>query len=103
MRDPLPVEITALAAQHIRRAQEWWRINRTAAPNAVHEELDQALTLVASQPFIGARADNVRLEGVRRIFLPLIKQHIYYRPLKNPDRIQVVALWHTRRGAGPPI
>ena len=54
MRDPLPIEITALAAQHIRKAQDWWRINRTAAPNAVREELDQALTLIASQPFIGA-------------------------------------------------
>jgi ParE toxin of type II toxin-antitoxin system, parDE len=103
MRDPLPIEITELAARHIRKADRWWRDNRKAAPNAVREELDHAFTLIASQPFIGGRADNVKLEGVRRIFLSIIKQYLYYKPLTDPERVQVVALWHTRRGSGPPI
>ena len=103
MTERLPVQITALAAQHIRRAESWWRINRTAAPNAVRQEVERALALIAGQPRIGSIATNVRLPGVRRIFLPIIKQHLYYHVLASPDRVEVVALWHARRGQGPPI
>lgn len=103
MSEPLPVTFTLLAAQHIRRADAWWRVNRTLAPNAVRQEIERALVLIAGQPRIGSRAANVKMPGVRRIFLPIIKQHLYYRVLESPDRIEVVALWHTRRGQGPPI
>jgi plasmid stabilization system protein ParE len=81
----------------------WWRENRTLAPNAVRQELERALALVAAQPRIGSRAMNVQMPEVRRIFLPIIKQHLYYHVLESPDRVEVVALWHTRRGTGPPI
>jgi plasmid stabilization system protein ParE len=84
MKEPLPVEITALAAQHIRKAERWWRENRTAAPNAVREELEHALTLIAAQPRIGGRATNVKLQGVRRIYLPIIKEHLYYHVVLGP-------------------
>lgn len=43
MSEPLPVEITALAAQLIRNAETWWRVNRTLAPNAVRQEIEQPL------------------------------------------------------------
>jgi plasmid stabilization system protein ParE len=103
MSEPLPVEITALAARHIREAESWWRLNRLAAANAVRQELERALTLIARQPRIGSRATNVKLPGVRRIFLPIITQHLYYHLLDLPARVEVVALWHARRGKGPPI
>ena len=103
MRKPLPLEVTDLAAQHIRKAEEWWRENRRAAPNAVREELQRAFSLIVVQPRIGSRAANVKLAGVRRISLPFIKYYLYYRLLDMPERIQVVALWHSRRGKGPPI
>jgi hypothetical protein len=103
MSEPLPVEFTTLAAQQIRTAEEWWRVNRTAAPHALRLELDRALILISGQPRIGSHANEVRLAGVRRVFLPIIKQYLYYRVLDSPDRLQVVALWHVRRGKGPPI
>ena len=103
MSEPLPVTFTALAAQHIRKAETWWRENRTLAPHAIRQELERALVLIAGQPRIGSRAVNVRTPGVRRIFLPIIKQYLYYRVLESPDRVEVVALWHTRRGKSPPI
>lgn len=103
MSDALPVEFTALAAEHVRKAESWWRENRLLAPNAVRQELERALTLIASQPRIGSRATNVKLPEVRRIFLPIIKQYLYYHVLEAPDRVEVVALWHARRGTGPPI
>jgi plasmid stabilization system protein ParE len=103
MNEPLRVEITALAARHIRQAEQWWRVNRTAAPNAVRQELQRALVLIAGQPRIGSRATNVRLPGVRRIYLSIIKQHLYYHLVGEPEYLEVVALWHARRGKGPPI
>ena len=98
MTEPFAVELTALAAQHIRKAETWWRTNREAAPNAIRQELQRAFTLIALQPQIGSRATNVKLKSVRRIFLPAIKYHLYWY-----ERVEVVAFWHSRRGTGPPI
>ena len=53
MNDPLPVELTDLAARHIREAESWWRVNRRAAPNAVRQEVERAVALIAVQPRIG--------------------------------------------------
>jgi plasmid stabilization system protein ParE len=103
MNDRLSIEITGLAASHIREAEEWWRINRTSAPDAVDRELQRVLALIARQPRIGSRADDVKLTGVRRIYLPIIKHHLYYLIAPAPERVRVVALWHTRRGKGPPL
>ena len=101
MKDALPLEVTAAAAQHIREAESWWRENRRAAPDAVHDELERAFSLITFQPGVGSRASDVDLPGVRRISLPKIKYQLYYRVLPNPERVQVVALWHTRRGKPP--
>jgi len=103
MSDPLPVRITALAAEHIRAAKAWWRMNRTAAPQAIDQELQRAFALIASQPSAGARATDVELPNVRRVFLPRVKYHVYYHLVSPPERIEVVAFWHARRGHGPPI
>jgi plasmid stabilization system protein ParE len=103
MSEPLALQITGLAAQHIRAAEQWWRINRTAASNAVRQELERAFALITAQPRIGSFATNVKLAGVRRIFLPIITYHLYYHVLPSGDIVEVVALWHARRGHGPPI
>lgn len=103
MSDRFPVEITALAAQHIRSAEEWWRRNRPAAPNAVRQELERAFALIGGQPRIGSRATNVKLPSVRRIYLPVIKQFLYFHFVASSERVEVLALWHARRESGPPI
>src|SRR5437762_13352262 len=99
----LIVQITALAARHIRQAESWWRENRRAAPNAVRLQLQRAFTLISAQPRIGSLAANVRLPDVRRICLPTIKYHLYYHVIGSPEYVEVVALWHKSRGESPPI
>lgn len=69
----------------------------------MRQQLDRAFALIASQPRIGGRATNVRLSGVRRIYLPIIKYHLYYHVVSLPEHVEVVALWHKSRGEGPPI
>jgi hypothetical protein len=103
MTQRLHVEFTALAATQVREAEQWWRLNRPAAPNAIREEIEQLLPLIALQPRIGARATNVKLDGVRRIHMRRIKYHLYYHVTGSPEFLEVVALWHSSRGSGPPI
>jgi len=99
----LHVEVSGLAAEHIRLAEAWWRTNRTKAPNAIREELERGSALIASQPDIGSRARNVKLAGVRRIHLSRIRYHLYYRVNDQPRRIEILGFWHSSRAGHPPI
>jgi plasmid stabilization system protein ParE len=101
VRDRLPVRITPGAAAQIREAAAWWHQNRPSAPGAIHEELERAFNLLALQPHLGARARNTRLRGLRRIHLSRVRYHLYYRVAT--DAVEVVAFWHSNRGAGPPL
>jgi plasmid stabilization system protein ParE len=97
LRAPLPLEVTRRAAREIREASAWWDDNRPAAPEAFREAIAQAFELIRTQPKIGALAGNARLAGVRRIHLSRVRYHLYYRIRRNPERVEVLALWHTSR------
>ena len=101
MSRALPARLVRRATREIREASQWWEANRPAAPGAVEESVQNALQLIRSNPRIGARATNVKLPGVRRVHLSRIHYHLYYRVLSDPRCIEVLALWHRRRGAGP--
>jgi len=103
MTDRLPVEISNLAAQHIRELESWWRRNRRFAPKAVREELQRAVRLITMTPFIGHPAADVELPNVRRIHIARIWYFLYYRVAEDPQRIEVLALWSESREGGPPI
>jgi len=87
----------------IREADSWWRANRSAVPNAVREDLERISSLIAVQPTIGTIARNVALPNVRRIGMRLISSDLYYHVVGKPPYIEVLAIWHWRRGSGPPI
>jgi hypothetical protein len=62
---PLPIDISDLARAHVRAAEEWWRLNRPKAPNAIREELERASVFISIQPKSGVLARNISLPGVR--------------------------------------
>lgn len=104
MNPPLPIRFTRRASRQVDDAGQWWHENRSKAPTALRDELERALQLIGSQPDVGARAQNSKLTGVRRILLRRVGYHLYYRLLDTPSRsIQVVALWHTSRGQDPSL
>ncbi len=103
MSGPLPVRIVGSAGQAITEAAQWWAVNRPKAPDALAVELERAIQLLASQPLIGARARNAKLAGVRRLHLPRVHYHLYYRVTSNPDVVEIFALWHTSRGTSPDL
>jgi plasmid stabilization system protein ParE len=96
-----PLRVTRRAHGHIRRAAEWWDLNRPLVPGAIHEELDHAFSLLRAQPKIGGRATNTRARDVRRLLLERIHYYLYYRLRRGT--IEVLGLWHTSRGSGPPF
>lgn len=99
----LHIEVSDLARAQIRGAEEWWRVNRPKAPNAIREELERVSLLISVQPEIGARARNTSLVGVRRLHLARVHYYIYYRVVTDKERIEVLAFWHESRGSGPSI
>jgi plasmid stabilization system protein ParE len=100
---PLAVDVTDLAKAQIRTVDEWWRVNRPKAPNAIREELERAASIFSVQPEIGARALNVSLPGVRRLHLSRVRYYVYYWLRSDPERIEILAFWHESRGSGPPL
>lgn len=98
----LPVKFTPRADRQVEEAARWWRENRSKAPDALAEDLARVLELIATQPEVGAIARNVRLAGVRRVYLNRIGYYLYYRVHgRPPSLLQVVAFWHASRGAAP--
>jgi plasmid stabilization system protein ParE len=101
LSDRFTIAFTARASREVATARRWWRANRTKAPDALEEDLRTALDLIANTPGIGAIARNVTLPGVRRLFLNRANYFLYYRPRLPTRSVEIVALWHARRGGEP--
>lgn len=95
----LPIKVTDGASTQIEEAADWWTANRPRAPEALDQELSGAFALLSHQPAVGARATNVRLPGVRRIYLSRVHYFLYYR--LQSSHVEILALWHASRGKGP--
>lgn len=102
-RSALPIEVEPPAQQQLAEAHEWWEINRTAAPNAIRQDFESMVRLLARTPNIGRRATDTVKRNVRKMFLRRVGFVIYYRVIGSPPRLQILAFWHARRGKGPPI
>ena len=59
MNEALTIVVSVLAAQQIRAAEAWWRVNRPKAPTAIQEDIDRPSSLIAIQTELGARPRNV--------------------------------------------
>ena len=97
----LALRVAPRAEREIREAATWWRANRPAAPDLFRQELSRAFELVTSEPAAGPRARDTALSGVRRLHLSRIRYHIYYRV--KADELEVLAFWHSSRGASPEL
>ena len=81
-------------------ALAWWQRNREKAPRALAEELDRALTLIATSPFVGVRSSSAKSRAVRKLMLPRVRYWLYYRIVDSPQtHVELLALWHASRSA----
>ena len=97
------MRISPRAAAQIRRAAGWWLEHRDKAPDAFGDDLERGMELVTSLPAVGEPVPHSLLSGVRRLLLARIRYHLYYRYEPGSDTVDVLALWHTGRGTGPPL
>jgi len=97
------IDVASRARQQAKKLSAWWRKNRSAAPNAVRDEIARVFILILNQPHIGPPALDVELPGVRRIHLSRIRHYLYYRVLESEGIIEVLAVWSDSRGEGPPL
>ena len=84
------------------RLTRGWRVNRTKAPNAVSEELEQVSALISFQPSIGPLARNVD-RAFARVHIERIHYYIYYRVVGSPEFIEILSFWSSLRGSPPAI
>jgi plasmid stabilization system protein ParE len=99
MTEPLAVVFQHRATLEVEQADEWWRTNRPVASDLFRAELERILTVIAVLPTIGVRAKSERAAGVRRVLLKKTRYHVYYRV--HDETLEVLAVWHARRGTGP--
>jgi plasmid stabilization system protein ParE len=99
MTEPLTVVFQRRATREIEEVDEWWRANRPSAPDLFITELERMLAAVAMMPTLGTPARSQRAQGVHRILLRKTRYHVYYRT--RGDTLEVLAVWHAVRGAGP--
>jgi plasmid stabilization system protein ParE len=97
----LQVRIAARAAKQVRKASEWWSVNRSNAPNAIATDFGEAVSLLAEQPGIGAKCEGSRTVGVRRLFLSRVGYFIYYKA--EDGFLHVLAFWHASREHQPAL
>ena len=95
----MKVRVTKRAQGQIDLAAQWWDENRDLAPQAFDEDLAKVFLLLSREPGIGAPVLHARATAVRRLHLPRIRYHVYYRV--RGSEVEVLALWHTSRGVGP--
>jgi plasmid stabilization system protein ParE len=97
----LPVRTTPEAEAQIREIDVWWRTHRGSSPDLFLEELAAVFDVIGDAPHIGRLYRQSPVPGTRRILLKGTRYHVYYVP--GPDEVKVLAIWHGRRGEGPPL
>lgn len=97
----LPVATTTDADTQIREIDDWWRTNRRSSPDLFLDELTASFNTIADAPHLGRVYRQSPVPGARRVLLKETRYHVYYVP--GSDEVRVLAVWHARRGAGPPL
>jgi plasmid stabilization system protein ParE len=85
----------------ISAVDEWWRANRTAAPDLFFAELAASFDMIGHAPNIGRVYRQSPVSNTRRVLLKITRYHVYYVP--RDDEVRVLAVWHAQRGEGPPL
>ena len=100
-RPRFSVIIMPSAHRQIAQASTWWRPNRPAVAQLFDDELDQSLMRLAENPGLGSRLQWSRLPDVHRLLVHRVGYVVFYRLRPRAQRIEVLAVWHARRGSGP--
>ena len=96
------VLVTPPAEVQVLEAGIWWLENRPKAPELLEEELSRAFDFLSRAPHSGVQLRG-RRRGLRRIVLHRTRYYVYYRVDEAARLVEVVSIWHTSKGKGPPL
>ena len=97
----LPLQTTPEADAQILEIDHWWRSHRPSAPALFIEELTASFGIIGHAPNSGRLYRHSPIRGTRRVLLKGTRYHVYYVP--RSDGVTILAVWHARRGVGPPL
>ncbi|WP_437653488.1 type II toxin-antitoxin system RelE/ParE family toxin [Sorangium sp. So ce1182] len=97
------VVFSADARTQILAVGRWWRENRPSNPGLFLDELRAAVGRLGDVPRGGAVYEVPQVPGLRRLLLPRTAHHVYYTLDDTASVVRIVAVWHTARGARPPL
>ena len=81
----------------------WWRANREAAPDLFELELARIIERLASAPRSAPRLRGVPGDDELRCAVLLRTGYqAFYRVGEDAGLVEIVELWHARRGERPP-
>ncbi|HEX9983368.1 MAG TPA: type II toxin-antitoxin system RelE/ParE family toxin [Thermoanaerobaculia bacterium] len=94
-------KVAARADRQIRVASAWWARNRPYAPRLFAEDLESAFDLVEQFPHAGEAVPHRRIIALRRVLLSHVQYFLYYTVHTDARVVEILALWHSSRGAPP--
>jgi len=65
------------------------------------DELAASFDIIGNASNIGRLYRHSPIPDTRRVLLNGSRYHVYYVP--HVDEVRVLAVWHARRGEGPPL
>ena len=80
----------------------WWLVNRPKAPDLFTNELAGAQDYLTRDPLAGVQLSG-RHRGLRWVMLHKSRYYVYYRVDESAREVEVMAVWHTSKGSGPPL
>lgn len=98
----LKIEFAPQARTQLRIIIQWWKLNRSAAPRQVTNELRRALQLLTDYPQIGRRYEHpsgrqLRWYGLRRTPYFLVYE------VRAAQTLGIVAVGSSMRGRRPDL
>lgn len=94
--DVVRIEIMPQARRQLFAAYAWWRGHRDKAPDALENDMSEALEKISTSPGTGKFVGHQRKGIVRRYLLERVRYYLFYRINSNGD-IDILQLWHTSR------
>ena len=77
-------------------AYDWWRRHRDKAPDALENDLAEALEKIRSSPSTGKFMGHQRKGIVRRYLMERVHYYLFYR-INSTGDIDILQLWHSSR------
>lgn len=95
------VIVSPEAVAQIKAIDDWWRENRTAAPDLFVQEFAEAIATLEAIPGAGVRAEHPEVNGLRRLLMRATRYRLYN--IGDRETVLVLAVWSAVRGAGPDL